>query len=226
MQSRYKLLQQILDYLDEFQSGQNNSDNLEEFVFYLKDKVFDIHKKKEWTLDADFSDPQCVNTTDVPEVELSTLVATLYRFAKNYTKKAFEKTSFKSLDEFGFMASLFKHRSMHKSELIHMHMMEISSGSEIIRRLIKLGLIREVRDEFDKRAKSILLTEKGEIEIILAFAEMNKVAKIISGNLSTDELNETIYVLNKLKIFHETIHQHDKGEEMNHLLDKYIEKAG
>lgn len=225
MSQRFQLIHELLNYLEEYEKLQETSYDLKEFLAWMQLQNAGSRNSKEWELNPDFSNPEEVNTTDVAEAELSTLLATLFRFAKSYSKKAFEKTSFKTLDEFGFLASLFKHQSMHKSELINQHMLEISSGSEIIRRLIKLDLIQEVRDEKDKRAKLIMLTNKGRIEILLSFMEMNKAAKIIAGNLSASELRVTNYSLNKLKSFHEVIHQHDKGSDLNDLLEKYANKT-
>lgn len=221
MQTKFKILRELLDYLDQYENVGEKTDQLDDFVIWLQNQRFDTRLKKPWDLNQDFSCPENVNTNDVAEADFSTSLATLFRFAKNYTKKAFEKTSFKTLDEFGFLASLFKHKSMHKSTLINQHMLEISSGSEIIRRLIHLGLIREIRDEHDKRAKIIMLTDKGNAEIIHAFSEMNKAAKIIAGNLTKNELQTTNYALSKLKSFHEYIHQNEKGGDLNEILEKY-----
>lgn len=222
MNTRYQLLSEIMLHLEDFQVNASDPDNLRDFVVYLKERAFEKESREDWLQHMNFDDPSKVNTTDVAEVEFSTLVATLFRFAKGYTKKAFEKTTFKTLDEFGFMASIFKHGSLHKSEVIEMHMLEISSGSEILKRLLKLGLIQETQDSNDRRAKRISLTPKGYQEIILAFQEMGKVSKVIAGNLNSQELNETIYTLNKLKHFHDNIHEHDKGQEIDSILEKYF----
>lgn len=221
MNTHYNLLRELLDHLDDFQANSSNPDDMRDFVLYLKEKTFGPESKQQWKDRNDYSKPENVNTKDVAEVEFSTLVAILYRFAKGYIKKAFEKTSFKTIDEFGFMASIFKEGSLLKSEVIHLHRLEISSGSEIIKRLIKLELIEEKADEHDKRARRISLTPKGQYEIIMAFQEMNKVSKVVSGNLSSQELNDTIFILNKLKVFHEDIHEHDKGQEIEFILGKY-----
>lgn len=225
MDNKYGLLVELIKHVEEFQnSTASNHQDIREFSVYLKSKLFDFENKRKWDEEASYDHPQKVSYIDVPEVEFSTLVATLYRFAKNYIKKAFENSTFKTLDEFGFMASIFKHNSLLKSEVINLHMMEISSGSEVLKRLLKYGLIYEFPDEKDGRAKRVSLTQKGVIEIIGAFGEMHKVAKIVSGNLTINELQETIFTLNKLKFFHEDILHHSKGDEINNILNKYVLK--
>jgi DNA-binding MarR family transcriptional regulator len=71
------------------------------------------------------------------------------------------KTAFKTIDEFGFLATLIRAGNLMKHELINEHMLEMSSGSEIIKRLVRNGLVYEYPDENDKRAKRVALTEKG-----------------------------------------------------------------
>lgn len=223
MENHYNLLVELIKHVEEFQnSSVNDKNSIREFSVYLKGKIFDAEDKRKWDEEANYDQPDKVSYIEVPEVEFSTLVATLYRFAKNYIKKAFENSTFKTLDEFGFMASIFKHGSLLKSEVINLHMMEISSGSEILKRLLKYELIYEFPDEKDGRAKRVSLTQKGVHEIIGAFGEMHKVAKIVSGNLTGRELHETIFTLNKLKFFHEDILHNHKGEEINNILNKFV----
>ena len=101
-------------------------------------------------------------------------------------------------------------------------MMEISSGTEVLKRLIRSDFIIEKPDEKDRRAKRLFLSDKGRDTIVSAFYEMYKASKIIRGNLSDDELSYATQVMEKLSTFHWHIHQHDKTSGMDILLDKYI----
>ena len=109
-----------------------------------------------------------------------------------------------------------------KNELINKHLLEISSGSEILRRLIKKGLISEFPDDIDRRAKRVSLTEQGRMEIMNAFDDMHKVSEIIIGNLNDTELNEALSVFEKLTYFHHHIHEKDRNTALNELHQKYI----
>jgi len=114
---------------------------------------------------------------------------------------------------------------MSKNELIIQHKLEMSSGSEIFKRLLKNRLINEFPDENDKRAKRVSLTDEGRRQIISAFDEMYKVSQIIIGNLDEAEIKEAIGVFNKLSIFHSHIHDLDRNSSLDDLHDKYLFKG-
>lgn len=218
--SKYKLLQKIIDYLDEYESHSDNI-NIEEFSIFLKDRVL-LKKNIIKTENLDFTKKENHNYKKFVEVEFSTLLTNLYRFAKHYLKKAFKETNFNSVDEFSFLATLVKEKSLLKSELINRHLLEISTGSEVLRRLIKLGLIKEFKDPDDGRAKRVELTNEGFMEITKAFKEMYKVAQIVKGNLYENELREAIVIFKKLSFFHWDIHNHDKEADIDEIYEKYI----
>ena len=160
MSDNINMIKQLLDYVDNYEEEVGNHD-LKEFSIYLKDKLI-THK-----LSAEenaFDKHNYQNYKKYPEIEFSALLTGLYRFTKHYTKKAFSNASIKTIDEFGFLATLLKDESLLKNELINKHLLEISSGSEILKRLIKKGLISEIPDDIDRRAKRVSLTNQGRIE--------------------------------------------------------------
>lgn len=218
MSDNINMIKQILDYVDSYEKEVGNHD-LKEFSIYLKDRVI---KHSSPSVEQGFDKNNYKNYRNYPEVEFSTLLTGLYRFAKHYTKKAFSNTSIKTIDEFGFLATLLKEESLLKNELINKHLLEISSGSEILRRLIKKDLISEFPDDIDRRAKRVSLTEQGRKEIMNAFDDMHKVSEIIIGNLNDTELNEALSVFEKLTYFHNHIHEKDRNTALNELHQKYI----
>lgn len=218
MSDNIELIKQILDHVQIYEKKVGNTD-LKEFSIFLKDKV--IGNKPLPHANA-FDKNNYEDYNVYQEVEFSTLLTGLYRFAKHYTKKAFLNTSIKTIDEFGFLATLLKEKSLLKNELINKHLLEISSGSEILKRLIKNGLVCEFPDENDKRAKRVSLTEEGVIAIMSAFDDMHKVSEIIVGNLNSSELDEALSAFNKLTFFHRHIHEKDRNTVLDEVYDKYI----
>jgi DNA-binding MarR family transcriptional regulator len=217
MSDQIELIKKILDYTDSFQKEKESSD-IKEFAIYLRDKVMlekasqeDNYKKEDYML-----------YKKMPKVEFSTLLTSLYRFAKFYVKKAFNNTTINTVDEFGFLASILKEKSLLKNELVKKHYMEISSGSEIIKRLIKNKLIYEYPDPNDGRAKRVSLTETGFKEIMLAFDEMHKVSEVVAGNLNQEELTQALSIFNKLNYFHINIHSNSKDADLESIYREYI----
>lgn len=222
MSDNIEFLKKLLDHVGGYQE-QGGKNDLKEFSIYLRDQAF---KAEVPEVGKDFDPNNFRNYKSYPEVEFSTLLTGLFRFAKHYLKKAFAKTAFKTLDEFGFLASILRAGSLLKNEVINLHMLEISSGSEIIKRLIKNGLVYEFPDEKDRRAKRVALTDEGRKEIMAAFTEMHVVSKIIIGNLTEAELLEALTVFNKLTYFHQQIHKEDKHTSLEELTEKYIDTNG
>jgi DNA-binding MarR family transcriptional regulator len=221
MSDNIKLIKKLLDYVEDYENEIGNNE-LKEFSIYLKDRVI---KKEFPTSELEFDKNNFKNYKIYAEVEFSTLLTSLFRFTKHYIKKALSNTSFKTIDEFGFLATLLREKSLLKNELINKHLLEISSGSEIIKRLIKNKLIFEFPDEKDKRAKRVSLTERGKKEIMFAFDDMHKVSEIVIGNLNGDELQQALSVFNKLTYFHQHIHENDRNTCLNDLHMKYVEKS-
>ncbi|MBN2615305.1 MAG: winged helix-turn-helix transcriptional regulator [Bacteroidales bacterium] len=219
MSYHIELIKNLLNYIDLYEEHAANA-NIEEFSLFLKDRVFGSKKYRNTTSIEKGDQP---NYRNYAEVEFSIGLTTLFRYAKIYIKKAFTGSSIKTLDEFGFLSTLFREGNLLKSELIQKHLLEISSGSEILKRLIKQGLIDEFDDKQDHRAKRVLLTEQGRKEVLVAFEQMHKVSEIIIGTLTEQELKDTLAVFQKLTNFHRHIHENDKNTELDALHTKYIE---
>ena len=220
MSENISLIRNLLDHVEQYEKELGNSD-IKEFSIYLSDKLM-INNRSE---KKEFNKEDFKNYKSYAEVEFSTMLTGLFRYAKHYIKKALVKTSFKTIDEFGFLATLLREENLLKNELINKHLLEISSGSEILKRLIRNGLISEYPDETDRRAKRVTLTKKGRWEIISAFDEMHKVSEIVIGNLTEGELKNALFVFNKLTYFHQHIHEDDKNTSLDDLQRKYINKT-
>ena len=218
MSKNIKLLKQLLEYFESYEIYTQDV-NLKEFSLYLRDKVI---RDEPASRNSPFDQSNWMAYKQYPEIEFATLLTGLFRFAKHYIKKAFQGTSLRTVDEFGFLATLLKEETLLKNELINLHLLEISSGSEILKRLIKHGLVKEFPDLHDKRAKRVALTESGKAEVFRAFEDMHKVSEIVIGNLTQKELTDVLSVLNKLTFFHQRIHELDRNTELNALHEKYV----
>ena len=105
-----------------------------------------------------------------------------------------------------------------KSELITKQVMEKTSGTEIINRLIKLGLIEQFADEADKRSVRIKMTMTGRTEIYKILPQMGVVSQIVTGNLNDSEKTMLAYMLRKLEHFHNDIFMNKKDNELEELV--------
>jgi DNA-binding MarR family transcriptional regulator len=218
MNLKLELIKSLLIYVDSY-DNQSDILDMKAFTLYLQEQIFNVEKSRN---PKEFDKSDYLNYKEYKEIEFSVLLTGLFRFAKHYLKKTFQNTSFKTIDEYGFLANLMREDSMLKNELISQHQLEMSTGSEVLKRLIKNGLIEEFPDKNDRRARRVKITQYGRSEILSAFDDMYKVSKVIKGNISDDELSQLLVILNKLTYFHKDIWAYDKSSDMNEIFTKYI----
>ena len=153
-----------------------------------------------------------------PVHEVPILVALMYRYARLYVKKAMKGSELQTMEEFGFLMTLVTRDSMTKTELILTAVLEKTSGTEVIRRLLRLGLVREFPDEHDKRSVRVSITPEGRAAAFALLPNMESVAKIVSGNLSPAEVRTLFSLLKKLDHFHNDIFLNRRNATLDELV--------
>jgi MarR family transcriptional regulator, lower aerobic nicotinate degradation pathway regulator len=218
--NRYDLIKYFIDKVESYEQAQTDAQNLS--VEGFNDWMFKQFLNKK--VDAK---PRLENehhTANEVNINLSSLVGTLYRYVKTYSKKAFEHSVIQNIDEFTYLAFLISYGKMTKSELISRNVHEKTTGMEIIRRLISHGFVIQSDDAHDKRSQNVEITAAGQVEIFKLFEEMSKVSTLVSGNLSEQEKMILSYLLNKLDVFHRHIYDHEKHDDLDVLMEKYFAK--
>lgn len=129
------------------------------------------------------------------------------RYAKSYIKKVLDGTPLLTAEDFTALAILLTHDHLSKTELINYNLQEKTSGTEVIRRLLAAGLIKQWDDEKDRRSRQIAITEHGKQLLYIVFKDMNHVGKLISGKLTVSEKLTLRYLLQKLEDFHQEHHK-------------------
>jgi len=216
-----EILIELLDYLDIFEKENLESDkslSITEFISYLNSqkKIQNLKRDEISGGVEEWRTKEMIENK--PLTDISILVVILYRYAKSYIKKALKDSQIKTADEFSFLITLMTYESMTKMELINLQIMEKTSGTEIINRLIKLGLIDQEKDTNDKRSVRIKITQSGRQEILEILPQMQLVSKIVVGNLLEDEKNTLSFILRKLDSFHNDIFQNKKEFELSQLV--------
>jgi DNA-binding MarR family transcriptional regulator len=209
------LINHFFSFDDE--KGSREEYSIDEFIGYLNAKsgsqelgMREISgENKGW-----FKDEYRNTTSDI-----SILIVLMSHYAKWYIKKVLRESHLQTPDEFSFLITLMTYDSLSKSELITKQVMEKTSGSEVIRRLIKRGLIVESADENDKRSMRVSITQSGREEILRILPLMSKVTKIVVGSLSSEEINTLSYLLKKLDYFHNDIYINKRGYPLSDILN-------
>lgn len=207
----YELVHQLLNLVEEFEKENKNRE-----LFMSDFSGFLINHIEQSTGSVSASDVRFgkkENESQQLAFQLDNAIGRLFiymsRYAKSYIKKALEGTVLQSPEDFTCLAILLTHDSMSKGELIGMNLQEKTSGSEVIRRLLSAGLVKQWDDENDRRAKRISITDAGKVLLFHVFADMNDVGKIVTGNLSISEKLNLQYLLQKLETFHYQLHENN-----------------
>lgn len=154
------------------------------------------------------------------DTDISILIVLLFRYAKGYIKKALKDSIMNTADEFSFLITLMTFDSLSKSELIQKQVMEKTSGTEVINRLLKNELITQYNDENDKRSVRVRITPKGRMELVQILPQMQVVSQIVTGRLDENEKTTLAYMLRKLEHYHNDIFLNKKETELVELLQQ------
>ena len=211
----YKLIHQLLDLLEKQEQENNGIEvSIRDFAGFLVNHVED--KSKEVTSpDIRFGENEMQAQEQAYQLDnnIGRLFVYMSRYAKSYIKKALDGTPLQTAEDFTALAILLTHDNLTKSELISRNLQEKTSGTEVIRRLIAAGLVRQWDDENDKRGKRVAITDKGRELLFVVFKDMNNVGRMITGTLTASEKLTLQYLLNKLESFHH--YHHDQRSIAN-----------
>jgi DNA-binding MarR family transcriptional regulator len=147
------------------------------------------------------------------EIKLARSMGRLVRFHSFYARKALTDLDFKNLDDFLYLNSLRRMKGPKKSELIYENISEFSSGSEIIRRLIRLGLAKESPDKNDRRSKRLHITSKGEKTLFKCYDKMREISAIAFSTMSKQDQEIAGSIFIQQDNFHTDIYERVKNKD-------------
>jgi MarR family transcriptional regulator, lower aerobic nicotinate degradation pathway regulator len=148
------------------------------------------------------------------------LIGLMYRYARNYAKKALHNTPLQTLEEFTYMATLMQY-PMTKTQIITQHVHEKTTGMAVIQRLVKQNWVKQSNNTADGRSQIIELTDEGRIILRGAFLEMYKVSAIVTANLTAEEKTELTRILEKLDLLHRHILETEKVLDLDKIVAQY-----
>jgi len=152
----------------------------------------------------------------VPSLNDGLLLKIIGRISKlnmAYANIALEKTGLHQIEEFGILQTIKKEKNPKKTEVIYANLFELSSGTDMLNRMKKRGLIREYGDKEDKRSKRIELTAKGEKVSETCLAKIAKNATMLMKDLTDDDKDLCIQLLQNIEIKFSALWQKHKNKE-------------
>lgn len=154
------------------------------------------------------------------EVEIAQHVSLLHRYSKFYMKKVLRNSAMQTMEEYTYLIPLLHRESLSKTELNNMNVMEKTSGNEIIKRLLKRSLIRQQRNQLDRRSMSVFITDKGRNEILKLYSNLQKSAMLLSTNLSTSQKTILANSMREMSHFHNDIFINGKDKTVDEIMQE------
>lgn len=209
----YSSLKEIIDHLEQFEKELGKDASVKQFSLWLYQNYY---KKTVYE-----SVNKGMKIRSSIDIDIARAVGTLNIHAKHYIKTALKGTPLISLHDFTFLASLMEHGDLKKTELISRNYSELSPGIEVIRRLIRKGVIEDFNDTEDRRSKRVRPTILGRQVFVEVVQKMAQVSQIVTGNLSDEEKEFLLPILHRLVTHHAPIWREDYGENLDAILKKY-----
>jgi DNA-binding MarR family transcriptional regulator len=211
----FDLLTNIIEAYKTYQlsAGANKKSSVADFAVWVNEQSFLNAQPQNIEL------PENLGRYEI-EVAISTLVICLNRYSRLLIKKGLINFPQLVSEDFTYLYTLMEVESMTKIQLIEKNVHEKPTGLEVIKRLLKHGLVNERNDANDKRSKRVFLTDKGRALFFATIDQMNKVALIVSGNLTIDEKTQLHTLLKKLENFHNPIYLSHKEISIDQLVQK------
>jgi DNA-binding MarR family transcriptional regulator len=209
---------QIIKHYERYKSAHSPSreeDNLSKFVAYLNEKVGEETNLSEAVAVENWSN---YNRKTLLEMTTS-YIGKMARYLDNYCRKNLSVTPLGSIEEFTYLIVCMEPGQLTKTELIQRNGHPITTGTDIIRRLIKKGFLTELPHPTDKRSVCIEITELGRAAIYQSSGTLNKLSAIGAGVLSNKELMALVRMLQKLDDFHDKVQREHKDMNLDAILD-------
>lgn len=230
--NKYAILKQVIDLYEDYEQKEQYLDLLS-FARWITDKLDEepeLNRKvaPEKNTVA-FLDEIPVTKKFNEKLRFLEAVSRIARYHEFYSRKALKDMVINTRLEFLFLQTVDMLEKAKKTDLINTYHLEYTTGMDTIRRLSNNGLLDEVPDESDKRAKLLILTKKGHEILAQANKRMSDENKMFLTAINDNKWKKAMQILEEIDEFHSTVYQNhgDKSfAELCNLMDslKYLYK--
>jgi DNA-binding MarR family transcriptional regulator len=141
-----------------------------------------------------------------------------------YANMALKGTEVNQIEEFGMLVTIRQNKNPKKTEVIYANLFELSSGTDMLNRLKKRGLIKESNDKEDKRSKRVELTVKGEKAVETCYERIVKNARMITHDLGDDDKKLSVELLKGIEMKFSLLWPQHKGKPFPEVYSSIVKK--
>ena len=156
---------------------------------------------------------------------LMKLIGRISKLNMLYVNLALKGTDLNQIEEFGMLVTIRQEKSPKKTEVIYANLFELSSGTDMLNRMKKRGLLKEYNDKEDKRSKRIELTPKGEKVVDVCFERIRKNAKMMTHDLTDDDKELCVQLLKNIEIKFSYLWSQHKGKSFEEVYNSVVKET-
>ncbi|RIH66239.1 MarR family transcriptional regulator [Mariniphaga sediminis] len=207
---KYAILKQIIDLYEDFEVEEKHLDLLS-FAQWIIKKLHDTPELNKKAPPEKYPKFFPDNTPVVKKFEekarLLEAASRIARYHEFYSRKALKDLVINTRLEFLFLQAVDMTEKAKKTDLINIYHLEYTTGMDTIRRLTNNGLLNEIPDESDKRAKLLVLTEKGRNILEQALKRMREENKMFLTAINDNKWKKVLVILEEIDEFHSMVYQ-------------------
>ncbi len=230
--NRYAILKQIIDLFEEFELQESHLDLLSfaKWVIKTLEKEPEFNQKLSKEKNPEYYKNGISALRNLDEkARFLESVSRIARYHELYSRKALKDLIINTRLEFLFLQAIDYMEKAKKTDLINTFNLEYTTGMDTIRRLTNNGLLNEIPDESDKRARLLVLTENGEKILKQANKRMIEENKMFLTAINDNKWKKALPTLEEIDEFHSSVYQNHSDKsfaELNNLMNslKYLYK--
>lgn len=150
------------------------------------------------------------------------IIGRISKLTMAYANLALKDSGLNQIEEFGILQTIRREKNPKKTEVIYANLFELSSGTDMLNRLIDRGLIKEYADKEDKRSKRIELTPKGQKVAAACLGRVEKNATLLLHDLNDNDKALCIQLLKGVEIKFSSLWQKHKGKEFDEIFEEVM----
>jgi DNA-binding MarR family transcriptional regulator len=133
---------------------------------------------------------------------IGVLLTKLQKYLGLIVKPEIKKLGLAKEHEYSFLYQVSNMQKPNKNQLARENLLELSTGRDVVNRLVNKGLITEKPDPADGRATLIIITNKGSRLLKRSFKLLATPFSDFAGDLTVKEQETLVQLLTKLERYH------------------------
>jgi len=153
---------------------------------------------------------------------LMRLIGRIFKLHSIYTAAALLETGIDTVDEYSLLNTVHQLNEPRKTEAIYAALQELSTGTDKLNKLIKLGYVTEYDDKEDKRARRLKVTTKGEKVLVVCRKRMSQLADLMLHDVQDDDKRLCFQLLRSVETKFEGLWQSHKGQPFDDIYKEMV----